>query len=250
LNKIIKRINTWDEPKFKEAFKAMNAEVIKLYGLSIPYSKEYFGKNANNDMVVLGESINKDKQFDNLRNELLDIIDQRFSEIKIYLDNFSKEMLELTNKRTLNAIKASKDVYDETLNKLDGMKIELETKFNNATKQFEDATKVISLGNKGIDANSIKELYLKTNSNNKLITDLNANLKTVKTNYSSLKEKYNTLSNKCNDIENNVERKVKDFTNVITKTTESKIEQAIAKVNEYSDKISFEVDDTFNITKD
>ena len=63
-------------------------------------------------------------------------------------------------------------------------------------------------------------------------------------------KKYNTLSNKCNDIENNVERKVKDFTNVITKTTESKIEQAIAKVNEYSNKISLEVDDTFNITKD
>jgi hypothetical protein len=175
-------------------------------------------------MVVMGSSISEKDKIEDLRNEMLDIIDQRFSEIKKYLDDFSKEMIQLSNKRTLDAVKASKEIYNDTVTKLENVKTEVEDRFNRASKQFEDAAKIISLGNKGVDADAIKELFIKTNDNMVKMDEL-------KTNFEKVKMQNDNVFNSVRNIENNVEDRVKKLTNEFTRNTESKINELFIKVN-------------------
>lgn len=238
LNKIIARVSKWDEIKFKEAFDSMNIEVKAQYGVTIPYTEKYFTGNQEENVIIMGASISETEKYDNLKNELLDTIDQRFKEIKDYLDNFIKEMVVLSNKRTIDTINASKEVYNNTVEELQKVKSEVEIRFNNASKNFEDAAKVIALGNKGIDANAIKELFIQTHSNVENIKEINKNVDTVKTNYETLNEKHEKLSKNFRDIETTVDRKM---------------EKILSEANNYSDiivnRVRYDFNEIINDTK-
>lgn len=237
LNKIIAKVSKWDEIKFKEAFDSMNLEVNTRYGVTIPYTEKYFNGNQEENVIVMGASISEKEKYDNLKNELLDTIDQRFKEIKDYLDNFVKEMVKLSNKRTIDTINSSKEVYNNTVEELQKVKTEVEERFNKANTNLEKAAQLIGLGNKGINADTIKQLFVQTHSNDESIQRINNNVDIVKTNYEALNEKHEKLSKNFKNIELAVDRKVKDFTDIISRDTNEKMEKMLIKANEYSDKV-------------
>ena len=253
LNKIIAKVSKWDEIKFKEAFDSMNLEVNSQYGVSIPYTEKYFNGNQDENVIVMGASISEKEKYDNLKNELLDTIDQRFKEIKDYLDNFVKEMVKLSNKRTIDTINASKEVYNNTVEELQKVKTEVEERFGKANTNLEKAVQIIGLGNKGINADTIKQLFIQTHSNDESIKKINNNVDIVKTNYEALNEKHENLSKNFRDIETNVDRKVKDFKDVISRDTNDKIEKILVKANDYSDKVvnraRIDLDESLNAAK-
>lgn len=253
LNKIIAKVSKWDEIKFKEAFDSMNLEVNSQYGVSIPYTEKYFNGNQDENVIVMGASISEKEKYDNLKNELLDTIDQRFKEIKDYLDNFVKEMVKLSNKRTIDTINASKEVYNNTVEELQKVKTEVEERFGKANTNLEKAVQIIGLGNKGINADTIKQLFIQTHSNDESIKKINNNVDIVKTNYETLNEKHEKLSKNFRDIETTVDRKVKDFKDVISRDTNDKIEKILVKANDYSDKVvnraRIDLDESLNAAK-
>ena len=253
LNKIIAKVSKWDEIKFKEAFDSMNLEVNSQYGISIPYTEKYFNGNQDENVIVMGASISEKEKYDNLKNELLDTIDQRFKEIKDYLDNFVKEMVKLSNKRTIDTINASKEVYNNTVEELQKVKTEVEERFGKANTNLEKAVQIIGLGNKGINADTIKQLFIQTHSNDESIKKINNNVDIVKTNYETLNEKHEKLSKNFRDIETTVDRKVKDFKDVISRDTNDKIEKILVKANDYSDKVvnraRIDLDESLNAAK-
>ena len=220
INQIIAKVSKWDETKFKTAFDSMNSEVYAQYGVTIPYTEKYFTGNQEENIIIMGASVSEEEKYDNLKNELLDVIDERFKGIKDYLDNFIKEMVNLTNKRTIDTINSSKEVYNNTVEELRKVKEEVETRFNKASKNLENAAQIIGLGNKGINAESFKDLFIQTNSNITKISELTTNIEKIK-------HQNNDLVTNVKNIEDKFELKVQKMADDITVNTENRIQELL-----------------------
>ena len=187
INKMIYRISQWDEKKYKTAFDSMNEEVVNTFGVNIPYSDSYF-TGVDNNVVIMGSSKSDVKEIDDLKNELLDVIDERFAEIKNTINELNEELIKLFNKRTIDSVKASREDFDSMLAKFSVSKEDLENKFNKATKTLEKAAKVLELDNNEINSDSLKDLFKVTNKNEEWITTYSGDVETIKKDYKEYEE--------------------------------------------------------------
>ena len=181
INKMIAKVSQWDEKKYKLAFDSMNEEVNEMFGINIPYSVDYF--SGNNNVVVMGNSKIDNNDIENIKNELLDVIDERFAEIKLSIKDLNDELVELFNKRTIDTVKASREDFETMLSKFNSSKELLEIKFNKASKTLEKAAKVLELENSEINADSLKDLFKVTNNNKQWIATCSSDMERIKKDY-------------------------------------------------------------------
>lgn len=181
INKMIAKVSQWDEKKYKLAFDSMNEEVNEMFGINIPYSVDYF--SGNNNVVVMGNSKIDNNDIENIKNELLDVIDERFAEIKLSIKDLNNELVELFNKRTIDTVKASREDFETMLSKFNSSKESLEIKFKKASKTLEKAAKVLELDNSEINADSLKDLFKVTNKNKQWIATCSSDMERIKKDY-------------------------------------------------------------------
>ena len=189
INKMIERVNIWNEDKYRQSFSEMNEEVYTTFGVKIPYSDKYFGDIQNTNVFVLGTSKEEKDKFEEIRNELLDIIDEKFSTILNEVREANKTTIELLNKRTIDSAKASRETLKEALDNLELVKKDVEKKFTSATKTLNKAAKVLELDNLEINADSLKDLFLVANSSDKWISSFSGDIQTIRTDYNEYKSK-------------------------------------------------------------
>lgn len=188
LNKIMTKVSSWDESKYHMAFDEMNEEVFSKFGIKIPYDKSFFESEPQNNVVILGTSKEKFDKINEIKNELLDVIDQRFSDILNKINEQNDEIISLSNKRTVDVIKEQKILLNETLEKVNLIKQELEKKFNNAIKTLNKATKVIELDNLEINSESLKNLFEVVEKSNKWISDYSNDIEIIRQDYMDFRE--------------------------------------------------------------
>ena len=181
INKMIAKVSQWDEKKYKLAFDSMNEEVNEMFGINIPYSVDYF--SGNNNVVVMGNSKIDKNDIEDIKTELLDIIDERFGEIKLSIKELNDELVELFNKRVIDTVKASREDFETMLSKFNSSKEILENKFIKANKTLEKAVKVLELDNSEINADSLKDLFKVTNKNKQWIATCSSDMERIKKDY-------------------------------------------------------------------
>lgn len=188
INKMIERVNTWNEDKYRQSFSEMNEEVYTTFGVKIPYSDKYFGDIQNTNVFVLGTSKEDRDKFEEIRNELLDVIDEKVSAILKEVRETNKTTVELLNKRTMDSAKVSKETLEEAMAKLEVVKKDVEKKFAVATKTLNKAAKVLELDNLEINSDSLKNLFEVTNKTDKWVTTFSGDVETIRRNYKMYEE--------------------------------------------------------------
>lgn len=222
INKIIDKVNSWTEDKYKQAFNEMNEEVFSVFNVKIPYSEKYFGNIQNTNVLVLGTSKEEKDKFEEIKNELLDVIDKKVSFILNEIKESNKTTVELLNKRTIDSAKASKESLNEAMTKLEIVKKDVEKKFTSATKLFNKAAKVLELDNLEINSDSLKNLFLVTDNNDKWISSYSGDIQTIRSDYNEYKSKLplaESSKNVFKDVRERIER-INDDIKIVSKTNE------------------------------
>lgn len=178
INKIINKINSWDEKKFISVFNEMNNEVFENFGITIPFSDDYFNGEKKSNIVIMNNL-----KIEEIKNELLDLIDNKFANINKNIENNNSNIIDILNKRTIDTVKSSKEEYNKALNELKDVKINVEEKFNKANKNLEKAAKILELNDNEINSDSLKDLFLTSNNSKKWIEKNSNEIETIKKDY-------------------------------------------------------------------
>ena len=188
INKMIDKVSSWDEKKYKNAFDQMNLELAMNYGLEIPYNPSFFNENKEkNNIVILGSSSSEKNDLEELKKEIMNEVDERFKVILKEFNNLYNELLNKFNKQTIDVIKIAKDTEKNTLDSLKTIKDEVEKRFDKSAEKFEKATKVLDLENNGINTESLKDLFRVTNKIDKWMGEVSDNVKKISTEYNNFK---------------------------------------------------------------
>lgn len=212
INTMIEKISLWDENKYKTAFNDMNKEILEKYGFEIPYEVSYFGSsNVNKNVVLLGSS--KENNIDNIKSELLDEINKRFEIMLNEFNSLYNELLNKANNQVISSINLSKQVNDETLNKISSLKTEMTKKFNKSIEKLDKATKVLELDDSNINSESLKNLFNTVSKTNEWVESVSGDLKTISREYKDIENKL-TIEEKENGVFKTFKNKI-DNTNLL-----------------------------------
>lgn len=251
IDKMIDKISSWDEKKYKTAFSQMNEEINNKYGFEIPYDSMYFNGNSDKkNIVLLGSSKEKEKKIENIKEELLIEIDKRF---KIILDEFNSlynELLNKSNKQMLDTIKLTKETQDNTLLKLKNITDESLNKFERASNRLEKASKILELDDNNINVDTLKIIYKDINKTNKWIDGVSGDVKTFITEFKDFENKL-TQEEKKNGVlyslKNKIDKTVSNIDTMKTSIKNIETEQIKQKNNEIL--LGTNLNDKYNINK-
>ena len=194
INTIINKVSQWSEQKYQAAFNEMSKEILKTFGIDMPYSSEYFGKETEDkNIIIMGASKEELTKIDELKNEILDLVDTRFSKILSDLKDFKDEMMSLVNKRTIDSVKASKEIFNESMDSVNDLKLTMEKRFNDATETLEKASKILDLNNNEINTESLLDLFKTANRSDKWIKSYSGDIETIKTDYKLMEKKVSPM---------------------------------------------------------
>jgi hypothetical protein len=161
-------------------------------------------------VVILGTSKEEVDKINEIKNELLDLIDQRFSDFNKQTKEQHEEIVSLSNKRTIDTVKIQKELLNETLEKVNLIKQELEKKFNNAIKTLNKAAKVLELNNLEIDASSLINLFEVVDKNDKWISKYSGDVETIRQDYMDFKDSL-PIGDKQSGVFKGLHKKVDKF---------------------------------------
>lgn len=189
---------------------------------------------------IVGYSEDKISELDELRNELLDVIDERFAKIKNEMNEMYNNLVQITNKRTVDSIKFYKENFEKATKDLQEVKNTVEERFEKANKNLEKASRIINLDDHDINISAIKELFVVANNNNKWIENNSSDVETIRRDYKNLSKKLTDKENeegtftnilyKINDMKKNVStitEKNEELSNKITRIEKEEIKDGV-----------------------
>ena len=189
---------------------------------------------------IVGYSEDKISELDELRNELLDVIDERFAKIKDEMNEMYNNLVQITNKRTVDSIKFYKENFEKATKDLQEVKNTVEERFEKANKNLENASRIINLDDHDINISAIKELFVVANNNNKWIENNSSDVETIRRDYKNLSKKLTDKENeegtftnilyKINDMKKNVStitEKNEELSNKITRIEKEEIKDGV-----------------------
>ena len=225
INEMVNKISTWDEKKYKLAFKQMNDEISLKYGFEIPYDSAFFGVANDKNVILFGSS--KDKEIENIKDEILKEIDKRFNIISEEYNKLYNDLLVKTNNQMIDSINLTKQTNEETLNKLVTFKNDITKRFNKSIDKLDKATKVLELDDNEINAESLKNLYSMAFKTNEWVNGVSDDVKNMSKEYREIRKKL-TPHEKENGVFKSLKNKI-DETN--TSLTNVKQENALLKTH-------------------
>ena len=137
----------------------------------------------------MAKVINKNDELNEIKQSLLEEIDNRF---KLILDEFNSlynELLNKSNTQNLNIIKQSKETLDLALNEVDTIKKNVETQFSKASKRLDKASKILELNDSEINTDSIKDLFRVAYNNDVWINKTSKDVDRIVTEFKDVEDK-------------------------------------------------------------
>jgi hypothetical protein len=167
------------------------------------------------------------QEYEELKNEILDVIDERIASLRSELTSFKNEMIELFNRRTIDIISESRTALNNTMQKIDTTMADVEVKFNKANDDFKKASEILNLGEYNINAASLKSLFTEQSKAAQSIENLKGDIIKVSTEQSNfgrnIDEKITNMSTKVkNDLRSEVTLDVSKIKDEFRKTIEDK----------------------------
>ena len=167
------------------------------------------------------------QEYEELKNEILDVIDERIASLRLELTSFKNEMIELFNRRTIDTISESRTALNNAMQKIDTTMADVEVKFNKANDDFKKASEILNLGEYNINAESLKSLFTEQSKAAQSIENLKGDIIRVSTEQSNLdrniEEKITNMSTKVkNDLRSEVTLDVSKIKDEFRKTIEDK----------------------------
>ncbi len=136
----------------------------------------------------MAKVINKNDELSEIKQSLLEEIDNRF---KLILDEFNSlynELLNKSNTQNLNIIKQSKEVLESALKEVDVVKKDVEVQFTKASNKFDKASKVLELNDSEINVDSIKDLFRVTHKNDNWINKTSSSVDKIITEFKNVED--------------------------------------------------------------
>lgn len=167
------------------------------------------------------------QEYEELKNEILDVIDERIASLRSELTSFKNEMIELFNRRTIDTISESRTALNNAVQKIDTTMADVEVKFNKANDDFKKASEILNLGEYNINAASLKSLFAEQSKASQSIENLKGDIIRVSTEQSNLdrniEEKITNMSTKVkNDLRSEVTLDISKIKDEFRKTIEDK----------------------------
>lgn len=167
------------------------------------------------------------QEYEELKNEILDVIDERIASLRSELTSFKNEMIELFNRRTIDTISESRTALNNAMQKIDTTMADVEVKFNKANDDFKKASEILNLGEYNINAESLKSLFTEQSKAAQSIENLKGDIIRVSTEQSNLdrniEEKITNMSTKVkNDLRSEVTLDISKIKDEFRKTIEDK----------------------------
>lgn len=167
------------------------------------------------------------QEYEELKNEILDVIDERIASLRSELTSFKNEMIELFNRRTIDTISESRTALNNAVQKIDTTMADVEVKFNKANDDFKKASEILNLGEYNINAESLKSLFTEQSKAAQSIENLKGDIIRVSTEQSNLdrniEEKITNMSTKVkNDLRSEVTLDISKIKDEFRKTIEDK----------------------------
>lgn len=167
------------------------------------------------------------QEYEELKNEILDVIDERIASLRLELTSFKNEMIELFNRRTIDTISESRAALNNALQKINTTMVDVEVKFNKANDDFKKASEILNLGEYNINAASLKSLFTEQSKAAQSIENLKGDIIRVSTEQSNLdrniEEKITNMSTKVkNDLRSEVTLDISKIKDEFRKTIEDK----------------------------
>jgi uncharacterized coiled-coil DUF342 family protein len=140
------------------------------------------------------------QEYEELKNEILDVIDERIASLRSELTSFKNEMIELFNRRTIDTISESRTALNNAMRKIDTTMADVEVKFNKANDDFKKASEILNLEEYNINAASLKSLFAEQSKASQSIENLKGDIIRVSTEQSNfgrnIVEKITNMSTK------------------------------------------------------
>ena len=167
------------------------------------------------------------QEYEELKNEILDVIDERIASLRSELTSFKNEMIELFNRRTIDTISESRTALNNAMQKIDTTMADVEVKFNKANDDFKKASEILNLGEYNINAESLKSIFTEQSKAAQSIENLKGDIIRVSTEQSNLdrniEEKITNMSTKVkNDLRSEVTLDISKIKDEFRKTIEDK----------------------------
>ena len=167
------------------------------------------------------------QEYEELKNEILDVIDERIASLRLELTSFKNEMIELFNRRTIDTISESRTALNNAMQKIDTTMADVEVKFNKANDDFKKASEILNLGEYNINAESLKSIFTEQSKAAQSIENLKGDIIRVSTEQSNfgrnIEEKITNMSTKVkNDLRSEVTLDVSKIKDEFRKTIEDK----------------------------
>lgn len=155
----------------------------------------------------MAKVINKNDELGEIKQSLLEEIDNRFKVILGEFNNLYNELLNKSNAQNLNIVKQSKEVLESALKEVDVVKKDVEVQFTKASKKFDKASKVLELNDSEINADSIKDLFRVAHKNDTWINKTSNSVDKIITEFKNVED---TLSEdeKKDGIITNIRRNI------------------------------------------
>jgi uncharacterized protein YoxC len=137
----------------------------------------------------MAKVINKNDELSEIKQSLLEEIDNRF---KLILDEFNSlynELLNKSNTQNLNIVKQSKEVLESALKEVDVVKKNVETQFSKASKRLDKASKILELNDSEINTDSIKDLFRVAYNNDVWINKTSKDVDRIVTEFKDVEDK-------------------------------------------------------------
>jgi hypothetical protein len=137
----------------------------------------------------MAKVISKNDELNEIKQSLLEEIDNRF---KIILDEFNSlynELLNKSNTQNLNIVKQSKEVLESALKEVDVVKKNVETQFSKASKRLDKASKILELNDSEINTDSIKDLFRVAYNNDVWINKTSKDVDRIVTEFKDVEDK-------------------------------------------------------------
>lgn len=137
----------------------------------------------------MAKVINKNDELNEIKQSLLEEIDNRFKVILGEFNNLYNELLNKSNTQNLNIVKQSKEVLESALKEVDVVKKNVETQFSKASKRLDKASKILELNDSEINSDSIKDLFRVAYNNDVWINKTSKDVDRIVTEFKDVEDK-------------------------------------------------------------
>jgi hypothetical protein len=137
----------------------------------------------------MAKVINKNDELSEIKQSLLEEIDNRFKVILGEFNNLYNELLNKSNTQNLNIVKQSKEVLESALKEVDVVKKNVETQFSKASKRLDKASKILELNDSEINTDSIKDLFRVAYNNDVWINKTSKDVDRIVTEFKDVEDK-------------------------------------------------------------